>query len=179
MPPSQNQVKDAIEAALLRLFHADRKLLVDDANERSIAHRLAMYLEAEFDAFEPDYVVDVEYNRVTSANGVTDSIKKRVDYDRLSTDCKGRKIQDDDTNAQTVFPDIIVHERGTSDHNLLVIELKKTSSTDAGNCDKEKLERFQEDLGYEHSLFLKLQVGEEPGLAAGAVLGDMDVRPDS
>jgi len=165
MPPSQQSIERRVEAALDTLFEADKKLLLDDTNERSITHRLAIYLEQEVAELESKYAVDVEYNRVTEANGATDSIKKRVAYDQISPSCRGRKILDDDTNAQTVFPDIIIHQRGSSDHNLLVIEVKKSSSDDSGECDKEKLERFRCDLGYEYGLFLQLVVGSEPEIA--------------
>jgi hypothetical protein len=172
MSPSQHTIENRVEAALDTLFEADMMLLVDDANERSITHRLAIHLEQEISEFEPDYAVDVEYNRVTEANGATDSIKKRVAYDEISDECRGRRIRDDDTDAQTVFPDIIVHERGSSDHNLLVIELKKTSSTESGDCDKEKIERFRDDLGYEYGIFLQLTAGGEPSIAEWVSFAD-------
>jgi hypothetical protein len=165
MPPSQHIVENRVEAALDTLFEEDRTLLVNDANERSITHRLAMYLAKEIAEFESAYAVDVEYNRITEANGTTDSIKKRVAYDALSDECRGRRIRDDDTDAQTVFPDIIVHKRSSSNQNLLVIELKKTSSTASGECDKENIERFREDLGYEYGIFLQLMAGGEPSIA--------------
>jgi hypothetical protein len=172
MPPSQHTVENRVEAALDTVFEADRKLLVDDANERCITHRLAIYLEKEIAEFEREYTVDVEYNRVTEPNGATDSIKKRVAYDAISDECRGRRIRDDDTDAQTVFPDIIVHERGSSDHNLLVIELKKTSSTDSGKCDKEKIERFRDDLGYDYGIFLQLMADGESGIEEWASFPD-------
>ncbi len=165
MTPSSGTVVNYVEDALGTLFDDDKPLLVNDSNERSITHRLAIYLEQEIKDLEPDYVVDVEYNRVTEANGATDSIKKRVSYHELTDSCRGRRIQDDDTDAQTVFPDIIVHERGSSEHNLLVIELKKTSSTESGDCDKEKIVRFREDLGYKYGIFLKLRTDGEPEIA--------------
>ncbi|WP_267642073.1 hypothetical protein [Haloarchaeobius amylolyticus] len=166
MPPTSSAVESAVARSLNKLLDGDgdRKLLVNDANERSISHRLAMYLEQEVEAFEMDYDVDVEYNRVTKENGATVDSKKRVRYDKLPDECQGRKIEVDDTNAQTVFPDIVVHKRGSSDHNLLVIEIKKTSSSDSGKCDKEKIKRFRADIGYENGLFLRLKVGDDPDI---------------
>ncbi|WP_144922328.1 hypothetical protein [Halorubrum salsamenti] len=172
MTPSPDTVVNYVEDALETLFEDDRPLLVNDSNERSITHRLAIYLEQEIKDLEPDYVVDVEYNRVTEENGATDSIKKRVSYDELTDSCRGRRIQDDDTDAQTVFPDIIVHERESSDHNLLVIELKKTSSTESGDCDKEKIVRFREDLCYKYGIFLQLRTDSEPEIAECALFFD-------
>lgn len=172
MALSPDTVVNYVEAAVETLFEKDKRLLVDDSNERSITHRLAIYLEQEINDLEPDYEVDVEYNRVTEANGATDSIKKRVSYDELTDSCRGRRIQDDDTDAQTVFPDIIVHKRESSDHNLLVIELKKTSSTESGDCDKEKIVRFREDLGYKYGIFLQLRTDGEPEIAECALFTD-------
>jgi len=163
MPPTQSQVQTSVENSLDRLLDEDRKLLVDNANERSISHRLAVYLEQEAAEFEIDYDIDVEYNRVVTENGTPGDFIKEVLYGQLSEECQGRRrIRDDDTDAQTVFPDIIIHRRGSSEHNLLVIELKKTSSSRSGKCDKEKIERYHTDLGYENGLFLRLGVGEDP-----------------
>jgi hypothetical protein len=162
MTPSPDTVINYVEAAVETLFEKDKPLLVNDSNERSITHRLAIYLEQEIKDLEPNYVVDVEYNRVTETNGPTDSIKKRVSYHELTASCRGRKIEDDDTDAQTVFPDVIVHKRNSSDHNLVVIEVKKTSSTESGDCDKEKIVRFRKDLGYKYGIFLQLRTDGEP-----------------
>ena len=62
-----------------------------------------------------------------------------------------------------VFPDIIVHKRGTC-CNLLVVEVKK-NETERDDRDRAKLRAFKEDerLGYEHALFLKLGVGDKVG----------------
>lgn len=60
----------------------------------------------------PDFDVDCEYNR----DGVA---PKKIGHLGLYPD-------DDDTEAETVFPDIIVHRRGT-EQNYLVIEAKKST----------------------------------------------------
>ncbi len=64
----------------------------------------------------------------------------------------------DDTKAQTVFPDIIVHHRDNND-NCLVIEIKKTSNDRGENFDRKKLRAFKQQLHYEHTLYLQLGMG--------------------
>jgi hypothetical protein len=97
----------AVLSALQELLRRDAHLLKVDANERSITHRLAMYLQQEL----PDLHVDCEYNR----DGAD---PKRLGYFHLE------RPDTADTDAHTVFPDIIAHIRDT-DQNYLVIEAKK------------------------------------------------------
>jgi hypothetical protein len=67
-------------------------------------------------------------------------------------------IQTDDEYGKTVYPDIIVHHRGTDD-NFLVIEVKKTTSHVRNNFDLEKLREYKRQLGYSHAIFLNFITG--------------------
>lgn len=58
-----------------------------------------------------------------------------------------------DTNATTVYPDIIVHRRGTSD-NHLVIEIKKQTGGPSER-DLQKLRALRSQLGYRFALFIR------------------------
>ncbi|MGR9107915.1 MAG: hypothetical protein ACU843_13380 [Gammaproteobacteria bacterium] len=133
----QDLVENAIHEALGQLLRADAELLHLDANERSISHRLAGYLETFF----PGWNVDCEYNR----DG----------YDPKRLNIQPRGIQSDDTQATTVFPDIIIHRRGTND-NLVVIEMKKTTSQEDDEYDLQKLRAFKNQLGYQFAIFVKV-----------------------
>jgi len=133
-------------AALRLLFERDSYLLEVDANERSISHRLGLHLQFLL----PDWDVDCEYNR----DGVD---PKRIGFLDLHPD-------DEDTEAKTVFPDIIIHQRGRNT-NHLVIEIKKSSSMVNREIDRQKLSGYKRDLHYEYALFIELEVGEQPGLA--------------
>ena len=82
--------------ALQRVIDLDADLLAADANERSITHRFAMYLQALL----PEWQVDCEYNR----DGHN---PKRVNLPTT------QHPDDEDTDAKTVFPDVIAHRRGT------------------------------------------------------------------
>jgi hypothetical protein len=66
-------------------------------------------------------------------------------------------IKWDDTEAKTVFPDIVVHERGNDKNNLLVIEIKKSGNNSVRESfDKGKLKAFtKEPYSYELGLFIK------------------------
>jgi hypothetical protein len=62
-------------------------------------------------------------------------------------------------NGDVVVPDVIVHRRGTTD-NLLVIEAKKSNTTEADEEVLKKLDAFRScHLQYQHALFVKLIVG--------------------
>ncbi len=138
-------IKSAIDDAINQLLRADSDILIMDVNERTISHRLANYLEPHF----PGWNVDCEYNR-------NHDDPKRLDIRR-------RNIQSDDTQATTVFPDIIIHRRGT-DENLVVIEMKKTTSAENDTYDLGKLNAFKNQLGYHFAIFIKIQTGEKYGI---------------
>jgi|CXWL01.1.fsa_nt_gi hypothetical protein len=120
----------------------DAELLRFDVNERSVSHRLALYLQAEF----PRWMVDCEYNR--------DRAHKKALELPLTP------ISWADTKARTVFPDIVVHRRGTDD-NLLVVEMKKTTLGDAADFDRDKLRAFVAQFGYECGAFVPFTTGTE------------------
>ena len=126
-----------VVAAINKLLSNDALLLQLDANERSIAYRLAMYLQAEVPAMH----VDCEYNR----DGID---PKKIQHLALYPD-------DEDTEARTAYPDIIVHKRQTDD-NYLVIELKKSTNTTDRSTDFAKLRGYKKNLGFKHALFLEL-----------------------
>jgi hypothetical protein len=141
---SQKDIGWRLRHALKKLRLCDDYLLEKDCNERSITHRLGMYLQQEFDGWD----VDCEYNRDVNSS---DLIKR--------LQLNSETVAVDDTNARTVFPDIIVHHRGTGD-NLLVIEVKKSTNREDQERDKEKLRAFKKQFGYCHAVFLCLHTGE-------------------
>ncbi|MDS0054002.1 hypothetical protein, partial [Enterobacter hormaechei] len=64
----------------------------------------------------------------------------------------------EDVEAKTVFPDVIVHRRGTQ-QNHLVLEFKKSTSRVDRRIDLLKLQGYKQQLGYDHALFV--EVGTE------------------
>ncbi len=155
------QVRDKIFRSYLRVLSNDAYLLRADANERSITHWLAIYLLQEF----PEFNVDCEYNR------------KGLDVKRLpSFGIDPRTIQELGIN---LYPDIIVHHRGT-ENNLLAIEAKPSSKNAPCNkpeerkcaCDRCKLRAYKADLGYLHAFYVVFPVGRELDTFTDAKLAD-------
>jgi hypothetical protein len=137
----------ALLRAIQTFLERDNYLLRLDVNERSITSLIARYLAPEL----PDYHVDCEYNR----DGVN---SKRIGHLGLNPD-------EEDTEARTVFPDIIAHHRGTNEHNYLVVEVKKSTNSASRNLDRIKLAGFKRDLGYSNAVFVELLAGGQSGVS--------------
>jgi hypothetical protein len=126
---SGEEIKKHLHIALGLLFKNDAFLLEHSAHERSIAHKLAEYLQQQF----PDWHVDCEYN----LHG--------IDTKKLPRECNGQY-------QERVFPDINIHHRNT-DHNLIVFEVKPYPAREVDECDDIKLKEFTKDSGdYKYSL---------------------------
>lgn len=141
--PELGEVQKRVRQAISNLIKYD-KYLLESVNERSISHRLAIHLGPEFEKWD----IDCEYNR---------------DHERIkSVRLDGPDSKTDDTEAKTVFPDIIIHQRGTG-NNLLVIEIKKKKSAnqDSREFDLKKLKAYREDLKYTYTLFLQFSTGNK------------------
>jgi len=131
----EEEIRKRARIALGVLQKNDSFLLKGDVHERSIAHKLGEYLQEQF----PDWNVDCEYNR------------KGIETKKL----EGIEECEEPKKTDTVYPDIIVHERNTK-HNLLVIELKKNDPK--YQCDLRKLELFTDikgEFGYTLGLFIQ------------------------
>lgn len=135
----RDEVRARIEAAYADLLEQDAHLLEVDANERSITHKLAEYLQHRF----PDWHIDCEYNR----NG---DLPKKLAMTVES-------IHTDDAEGKTVYPDIVVHHRGSTE-NLLVIEAKKSTTSSSGR-DADKLEAYKSEHGYRFAFAIVFPVG--------------------
>ncbi|MFQ5799221.1 MAG: hypothetical protein ACE5H0_11110 [Bacteroidota bacterium] len=131
-------VEENVTNALEALEKNDFFLLRADVNERSVSHKLAEYLQAQF----PGWHVDCEYNRDHDR-------KKQLTYPLPSEPI-------DSLRARTVFPDVIIHRRDTTD-NLLVIEMKKDANSEGDEelKDKNKLQAFlTPPYSYQYGLFI-------------------------
>lgn len=137
------EVIGKIVVALKSFLDKDRQLLMLNASERAVSHKLAVHLEKEF----PDWDVDCEYNRKGKRPKTLPS--------SLFND-----IKDDDQEAKTIFPDIIIHKRNQPD-NLLVVEVKKSNSRESDDKDRTKLMAFTDPKGdyrYKVGLFIVFDV---------------------
>jgi hypothetical protein len=136
----EKQIHRKVVSALKELVTRDKELLLNNVNERAITHRLGAHVQGRFRGWN----VDCEYNR------------NHDDVKRLHL--KPRSVMTDDTEGQTVFPDIIVHKR-YSDTNLLVVEVKKSTNNHGDHYDLQKLRAFKAELGYQYAVFVKLSAG--------------------
>lgn len=135
------EIDNRVDLAIDQLYEYDSYLLENNLHERTIVHRLAIYLEQQF----PGWNVDCEYN-----NNCGDIKKVKA----IKT-CYNTKVKSDKyASTQRVYPDIIVHHRGYNTKNLLVIEVKKND--EENECDKLKLQHYKDDLGYQNALFLSI-----------------------
>ncbi len=147
-------IDQILNIALENLVQKDGELFTEDVNERTICARLAFYLQEQLQ----DFHVDCEYNR----HHKDPKHIKRL-RDPILRKLAGRRPEIDDSDSVTVFPDIIIHRRG-SDENLLVIETKKTTSRVSSEFDTQKLKAFQSELGFRFARFILFHTdsGKQP-----------------
>jgi len=150
--------------------NSDVQLLMDEdsddgerhgaVGERAIAHRFAVHLERVLQDFGyPNEAVkiatDCEYNRHRGAvkqHHVKEKLKKRVEDAHRTAQSDPKR---EGWYVFSVSPDIIVHERGVDEKNLIVIEMKRASNSFDDDYDKLKLELFTKqgyDDGYGYRL---------------------------
>ncbi len=132
-------IKEKTNKAINNVLEKDKILLKINSSERSIAFRLAIYIEKEF----PGWNVDCEYNR--------DGVQPK----KLRCGSKRKKF----------LPDIIVHKRITS-KNLLAVEIKKSEyllSSIEVKADKIRLKFLTSDKKYDYKfgLFVYFYVNED------------------
>jgi hypothetical protein len=101
-------------------FYARETYLFDkDLGERTLTHRLAVHIEKQF----PGWDVDCDYNRLG---------------ERTLRLPRGTIVSTDDPLGKSVYPDIVVHQRGIP-HNLLAIEARKAANHQPPEHDQHKL----------------------------------------
>lgn len=109
-----------IKKSLDDLYQNDEYLIKHRVAERDITSKFAHYFQNNMrETIIADYDVDCEYNR----------------------DGYGMKNID----GTLVYPDFILHKRGTNDSNLLIIEFKTWWNSD-NREDIEKLKAMMSDL---------------------------------
>jgi hypothetical protein len=131
-------MEKSVGDALRLLLANEAFLLKADAAERAIAARLAAYLAPHF----PKHQVDVEYNR----HGLDPKVVN------LPPNCRGG-------GARRIFPDVIVHQRGHGDENVLVIQIKKETNREPRACDRAVIEAMKRELRYKWGLMIDLPAG--------------------
>lgn len=152
-----------LEQAIDLLYEKDKWLLDQNVNERSICHKLAEHLQKLY----PDYNVDCEYNRHVLDKKRIIALKDRLKNITKLT-AEQESLTADEPIPLSVFPDIIVHERGCNDKNKCIIEIKKYKSgaeDRALEFDRYKLELYtladiEKGLNYQLGAFIIFPTGE-------------------
>ena len=131
----------------LKNFYKKESLLVEyKVAERALTHKLAEYLQKLFH----DYNVDCEYNKV--GNGDSKRVSALMD---ANSDCP-HNCNECPANKCVIFPDIIVHKRGT-DENILVIEAKTSWSRQSSENDHKKLIALRKANEYHYQMGVALR----------------------
>ena len=157
------EVEKKLLVALSILKLNDRFLFEHNVSERSISHKFAQYLSFMFKGYD----VDCEYN----SNVETNSRKKYIGLLKDNASRYGllREAENDaEIVYRNVFPDIIVYKRGVNTDNLLIIEIKKSSSNIICDYDNEKLKRYtspeyDNNLNYSFGVLVYLGVVDKLG----------------
>lgn len=146
------KLEPIVARALEAFFVHERTLLIVDANERSITHKLAEHLCRAMPS-QLGLDIDCEYNR----QGLDP--KRLNTYPPVNAGYPNQASTEDDKGT-TVYPDIIVHRRREKE-NLLVIEVKKSTNPAEHDRDLHKLREFvlHPDYEYDFGLFLSISTG--------------------
>jgi hypothetical protein len=110
---------DKVVAALKTFYAREAFLFEHDLGERTLTHRLAVHVERQF----PDFEVDCDFDRLGP---------------RTLNLPRGSIVSTDDHLGKSVYPDIVVHQRGVP-NNLLAIEVRKASNHQPVEHDRQKL----------------------------------------
>lgn len=142
--PPFSEVRNLIEQALTLLRLKDSYLLRIAGNERTITGKVACYLERLLHA--------------STLHSLCNNLTVDIEYNRHGADVKKYITKKGESSA---IPDIIIHERGTDDFNLAVLEFKKYGSTPRKDTEKlTALTKKDGDYRYRYGFFIEIPVGE-------------------
>jgi hypothetical protein len=154
MQTDLNKVVSALETFYTRETH----LLAKDLGERTLTHRLAVYLESQFTGWE----VDCDYSRLG---------------ERTLRLPKGSIVSTDDHIGKSVYPDIVVHQRAIP-NNLLAIEVRKESNHQPPEHDQHKLRGLTDPhLWFAYSIGVFLVLGKKGVTSSAVYVGGVVDKP--
>jgi len=110
---------DKVVSAIRDFYAREAYLFEKDLGERTLTHRLAVYIERQF----PGWEVDCDYDRLG---------------ERTLRMPKATIVSTDDHLGKSIYPDIVVHRRAVPD-NLLAIEVRKATNHQPPDHDQHKL----------------------------------------
>jgi hypothetical protein len=145
----QTELKKVVAA--LQEFYAHESFLFEkDLGERTLTHRLAVYLEKQF----PGWEVDCDYSRLG---------------ERTLRLPKGSVVSTDDHLGKSIYPDIVVHQREIP-NNLLAVEVRKAGNHQPPEHDQHKLRGLTDP-----HLWFAYGIGVYLVLDKGSVVSDVYV----
>src|ERR1700722_4739781 len=148
MQSELNKLISAIEVFYARETH----LLKKDLGERTLTHRLAVYLENQFSGWE----VDCDYSRLG---------------ERTLRLPRGSIVSTDDHLGKSVYPDIVVHQREIP-NNLLAVEIRKESNHQPPEHDQHKLRGLTDPhLWFAYRIGVYLTLGKKGVTASEVYVG--------
>lgn len=132
---TSDQVFILLQQAIHKFYNHDAAY----APERNCVARIAGYMQCmlEHDIGNDNLSVDCEYAKVT-ANENNEYVKQLDSYGVFG----GLPIKH---SRGCIYPDIIVHERGTHANNLLVVEFKGYWNRSKWDKDEAKLKAFTKE----------------------------------
>src|SRR3984893_9764971 len=141
--------------ALKEFYGHESYILERDLGERTLTHRLAVYVEKQF----PGWQVDCNYDRLG---------------ERMLRLPHGTIVSTDDHLGKSVHPDIVVHQREIP-NNLLAIEVRKASDHQPPEHDQHKLRALTDPhLWFAYWLGVYLVLGKKSVVADVYVAGVID-----
>lgn len=153
------EILSKFDLAVEMLLSNDAYLLERKIHERSIAFKLAEYLQPLFNGCN----VDSEYN------GDAEKENDRKALLIVHQEIENIGLEPNEDNNYSISPDIIIHQRGHNKNNLVVIEVKKdVSPKKYKDFDLIKLKHLTYDyLGnhynYKLGIALILNTGDKTG----------------
>ena len=153
---SWEEIEEKVNLALDTFYEKDKYLIDNDIHERSMTHKLAIYLEELF----KEYDVDCEYNKNTTESKQIYDVEHKIQEIKKDTEYEYK-------DSIAVFPDIIIHKRGNKLKNLLVIEVKKDNAIKNNKSKLEEIDIFKlkayttEDLNYRYGIYINLKNSRE------------------
>ncbi len=134
---------------------SDIWLLKNDLSEQSISHRLALHLDTLFKGYDVDCEYNGDVDRQNNKKAIS-ILKSELEHFGLLRDKEANDLEKEFTN-RAVFPDIIIHQRGTNKNNLCILEVKKNTSSVDYVYDYIKLKAYTSN-SYDNNLFYNLGI---------------------
>lgn len=154
MELSREELFDKIGCALRQLYLNDIYLIENNSHELSLEGRMAVYLQKYF-----SLPVDIDYNRKERSEKKIHMSYSVDPGDECGYSAKPLKYEGEYRVDDPSFrPDIIIHERGIMNNNLVAIELKKSGNVRQLHEDCRKLCYLTKKYKYSYGLGITFDI---------------------